>query len=91
MAARQFVKITIGSLRNLPYTPTVICVREKPEGHIRDLPADDPQNPGHASHREQWLEVARAIGRALAEQDYERAKGNDNRSGVRKILNRPTE
>ena len=35
--------------------------------------------------------ISGIIGRALAEQDYERAKGNDNRSGVRKILNRPTE
>lgn len=67
-------------------------MREKTEVHIRHLPESDPHNPGHVSHREQWLEIARAIGRALAERDYNRARGthDENSGGIRQIFDRPT-
>jgi hypothetical protein len=38
---------------------------------VRDLPADDPRNIHHPCHREQWLELARAIGRMEARQEFE--------------------
>jgi hypothetical protein len=36
-----------------------------------ELPADDPRNLDHPSHREQWLEFARALGRMDARKDFE--------------------
>jgi hypothetical protein len=44
----------------------------KPAGIIRELAADDPQALSHPCHREQWLELARAIGRQMADQDFVR-------------------
>jgi hypothetical protein len=49
----------------------VICVR-KPKGVVRQLDPSDPRNPSHKSHDEHWDELARAIGRFLADQDFER-------------------
>jgi hypothetical protein len=57
-------------------------------GEIRSLSPDDPRNPDHPSHKEAWLEVARQLGRAMADRDFDRAKGkpNENRSHLRKIF-----
>jgi hypothetical protein len=44
----------------------------KPPGVVRDLDPDDPRNPNHPSHDEKWLELARALGRALADRDFDR-------------------
>ena len=43
-------------------------------GTIRRLDPADPRNPDHPSHEEQWLEVARAIGRAMADRDFDEAQ-----------------
>jgi hypothetical protein len=32
----------------------------------------DPRNPNHPNHDEGWLEVAKALGRAMADRDYNR-------------------
>jgi hypothetical protein len=51
------------------------------QGVVRPLGPDDPRNLSHPCHREQFLELARAIGRALADQAYDeliqRRRGND--------------
>jgi hypothetical protein len=44
-------------------------------GTIRPLDASDPRNIYHPCHAEQWLELARAIGRSIARDEQQ---GNDN-------------
>jgi hypothetical protein len=41
-------------------------------GYSLEVPPDDPRNPNHPSHDEQWLELARALGRALADRGFDR-------------------
>jgi hypothetical protein len=41
-------------------------------GIVRSLDPTDPRNLDHPSHREQWLELARALGRLEAREEYER-------------------
>jgi hypothetical protein len=61
-------------------------------GIVRRLADSDPHNLNHPSQRENWLAVARAIGEALADEDYERERGNyeevSNQQGgdLRKVL-----
>jgi hypothetical protein len=51
----------------------------KPRGSIRTLDPSDPRNPNHPCHDGQWDELAEAIGRMLARQDYAQSqRGNDN-------------
>jgi hypothetical protein len=40
--------------------------KPKPLGIVRKLDPADPRSLDHPSHREQWLELARALGRSLA-------------------------
>ena len=40
-------------------------------GPARDLDPTDPRSLDHPSHKEQWLELARALGRLDARRDYE--------------------
>jgi hypothetical protein len=40
-------------------------------GIVRPLADSDPHDLNHPFHRENWLAVARAIGEALADEDYE--------------------
>jgi hypothetical protein len=49
-----------------------MATRKTIVGRIRPLPADDPRNPDHPSHEEQWLALARALGSAMADRDFER-------------------
>jgi hypothetical protein len=49
--------------------------KTKNKGTIRPLDPDDPRNLDHPSHKEQWLEIARAIGRQMARDE------RDGRSG----------
>jgi hypothetical protein len=60
-------------------------------GIVRPLADSGPHNLNHPSHRENWLAVARAIGEALADEDYERDlvnRGNHEDQGgdLRKVL-----
>lgn len=50
-------------------------------GTVKPLPADDLRNPEHPSHDEAWLEVARALGRALADRDFERQQQGEKNEG----------
>ena len=51
----------------------------KPRGIIRKLDPSDPRNPNHPCHDVQWDELAEAIGRMLARQDYVQSqRGNDH-------------
>ena len=43
-------------------------------GFVQELYPDDPRNIHHPSHRERWLELARAIGKAEARADFEHLK-----------------
>jgi hypothetical protein len=43
-------------------------------GVVRALPPGDPRSLDHPCHDEQWLELARAIGRSMARQHYARCK-----------------
>jgi hypothetical protein len=43
-------------------------------GIIRPLDPDDPRNPDHPSHEEQWSELRRALGRAVADFDFDLAQ-----------------
>jgi hypothetical protein len=40
-------------------------------GTIRPLDASDPRNIHHPCHAEQWLELARVLGRLEAREEYE--------------------
>lgn len=44
---------------------------EKQVGRVRDLEPTDPDSLEHPSHREQWLALARALGRLDARRDFE--------------------
>ena len=51
----------------------------KPRGIIRTLDPSDPRNPNHPCHDDQWDELAEAIGRMLARQDYAQSqRGSDH-------------
>jgi hypothetical protein len=41
---------------------------------IERLTPDDPRHIDHPSHKEQWDELARAMGRALADRDFKRLR-----------------
>ncbi len=54
----------------------------KKRATIRPLDPDDPRSLDHPSHDEQWRELAKALGRAMADRDFDRmqrakAKGQD--------------
>lgn len=47
--------------------------RNRPEkGIVRPLDPADPRSLGHPSHKNQWLELARALGRLEAREEYAR-------------------
>ena len=48
--------------------------KEKIKGIVRELDPDDPRSISHPSHREQLLELAEAIGRWEAREEFERLK-----------------
>ena len=47
----------------------------KPDVVARNLSPDDPRSLDHPSHKEQWLELARALGRMDARKDFEAIYG----------------
>ncbi len=49
--------------------------KEKIKGIVRELDPNDPRNLDHPSHEEQWLELARALGRLDARKDFEAIHG----------------
>jgi hypothetical protein len=48
---------------------------KKPAGPARYLDAGNPKSLSHPSHREQWLALARALGRLDAKRDFELIHG----------------
>jgi hypothetical protein len=42
------------------------------KGIVRPLDPDDPRSLDHPSHKERWLELADAIGRLEAREEFER-------------------
>jgi hypothetical protein len=66
----------------------------KPRGIIRKLDPGDRRNPSHPSHDEQWLELARELGRAVADRDWDRLHGtsgggNEECRRILPLLDRP--
>jgi hypothetical protein len=45
--------------------------RRSSKAVIRPLDPSDPRNLDHPSHKEQWLALARALGRLDARRDFE--------------------
>jgi hypothetical protein len=50
-------------------------MRIRQKGVIRPLDPNDPRSLSHPSHKEQWLELARALGRMDARKDFEAIHG----------------
>jgi hypothetical protein len=61
---------------------------------IRDVNPIDPRHPDHPIHDEKWLALARAIGRAMADRDFDnetdRGTIDEERRSIRKVLKRST-
>jgi len=53
-------------------------------GTIRSLDAFDPRNIYHPCHAEQWRELARAIGRLEAREEYESIHKERQTNGIAK-------
>jgi len=70
--------------------------RSKPAAVARPLDPNDPRNPDHPGQEERWLELARQLGRAQADLEYEqKLRGTDHearkhRRVLRPVLNRQT-
>jgi len=47
----------------------------KKMGKMRALDASDPRSINHPSHKEQWFEIARAIGRQIAQDERNGCSG----------------
>jgi hypothetical protein len=62
-------------------------------GIIIGLPdPSDPRNPNHKCHDDQWMEVARAIGRAMAREQFAKDHADDQAKdcgAIRQIFKRP--
>jgi hypothetical protein len=59
---------------------TLIAANDnKKLGTIRQLDPSDPRNIDHPSHKERWLEFARALGRLEAREEYALQHDNDER------------
>jgi hypothetical protein len=43
---------------------------ERPRGTVRRIDPEDPRSLDHPSHKEQWLELARMLGRLEARQEF---------------------
>jgi hypothetical protein len=56
----------------------------KPGGIIRTLDPSDTRSLDHPSHKEQWLELARALGRLDARRDFEAIHGKGEHIGKAK-------
>lgn len=55
---------------------------------VRQVNPIDPRHIGHPSHREQWLELARALGRMDARKDFETIHGKVPPDDLPKIKTR---
>lgn len=55
-------------------------------GIIRQLDSCDPRSLGHSSHKQQWLELAGVLGRAMADQDWEKEQDAKDSRDLRKVL-----
>jgi hypothetical protein len=65
--------------------------RKRP-GIVRPLDPADPRSVDHPSHDGQLLELVRALGRAMADQDFDRLHaggGNEDSRGVLQVFDRP--
>jgi hypothetical protein len=45
------------------------------------LDPSDPRNPSHPCHEQQWIELAGALGEAMADYDWDRMHANKERAG----------
>jgi hypothetical protein len=65
--------------------------RRKPVGVVLPVDPNDPRSLDHPSQREKWLELARSIGAALADREWDRLNTGDEHEGrtIRSIFERP--
>src|SRR5215471_7472337 len=64
----------------------------RPKAVIRPLDPADPASWDHPSHDEQWLELARAMGRTAARREWKRLHGDQDvktSSAIRAVFERP--
>lgn len=67
---------------------------KKQIGPVRDLDPVDPRRLDHPSHKEQWLALARALGRLDARKDFETIYGKappDDRPKIKARYPRSTD
>jgi hypothetical protein len=59
-------------------------------GTVRPIDPSDPRSINHPCHKEQWLELARAIGRLEAREEYAMIHNSNERStdGIAENRNR---
>jgi hypothetical protein len=70
----------------MPHMAVIMRNRiEAKHGIIRELDPADPRNLNHPSHREQLLELARAMGRAEADYELEQQR-TDGKAASRRPL-----
>jgi hypothetical protein len=55
--------------------------RRSPGAVIRQLDPSDQRSLDHPCHKEQWLELARALGSALERHDWERLRSKGVKRG----------
>jgi hypothetical protein len=60
------------------------------QGIVRQLDPTDPRNLNHPSHKEQWLELARSVGRSLARTEYARLNKRQPEETSRETSNEDT-
>jgi hypothetical protein len=66
--------------------------KTKVRGTIRPLDPADPRSLDHPCHNDQWLELAKAIGRSMAREQYAKDHGKpdeaatEDRSPIRSLL-----
>lgn len=53
----------------------VLQFKRRQQGAIQPLDPSDPRHIDHPSHEAQWRELARALGRAMADRDFDRLYG----------------
>ena len=61
----------------------------RPKVVLKPLDPAHPANPDHPRHKRKWLQVAAALGRLMADVDYDRLqKGKQHEDGrtLRKVL-----
>lgn len=55
------------------------------QGIVRSLPASDPRNPSHPQQRENWLKMAKELGRAWMAAQLDEGEHFEEGSNLRAV------